>query len=97
MAKNPGFFAYHKDGTQIRFRHAVDFRSALATGKLFQNPPGTPAPEVKEAPKGEQAEGIEPMKMAAQAVQESPQAGDQTQGPAEAAAPAKKKATKIKR
>lgn len=101
MAKNPGFFAYLGDGTQIRFRHAVDFMSALRTGKMFANPPGTPAPEEKKAPEGEKIDGVESMKPAAAApaeVVEGATAATQAGGGDPAPAAGKKKATtKIKR
>lgn len=53
--------AYLKDGTPIKFSHAVDYYEAIGSGRMLQRPPGESVPEAKAEPEGEVVKGIEPI------------------------------------
>ena len=54
------YFAYHQDGTQVQFTHAIDHSSALSAG-LLPHPPGVVVKEKPVAPEGEKVSGITPI------------------------------------
>ena len=54
------FIAYLKDGTEIRFTHAVDYRDGLRAG-MTMHPPGVVATEEPAKPEGEKVSGISPI------------------------------------
>jgi len=59
-AEKKSYFAYHKDGTQVQFTHAIDHSSALSAG-LLPHPPGVVVREKPVAPEGEKVSGITPI------------------------------------